>query len=181
MWPRPVTVAVAVLALCVPAGAGPFPECAERAYAQSADASRQWQRDLRDLTVKGRPDLAALASLAMEQQLARIDHRQAQFRYLLDTDVRRVNTGNGLVSFRNFDWTKADARVLRTRSADYVAIERKVEDLERRSQARLDWPTMHDFVRTSLSTSPQFQDLLRRFQAREGEIELLLKSCQPSP
>lgn len=181
IWPMPVTVVIAFVALCVPAGADPFPDCAERAYSQSADASREWQRDLRDLIAKVRPDLATLATLAMEDQRARIERRQAQFRYLLDTDVRRVNTGNGLVSFRNFDWTEADARVLRTQSADYVAIERKVEDLKRQSQARRDWPAMHDFVRTSLSTGPQFQDLLKRFRAREGEIERLLESCQPSP
>ena len=179
-WRGAVVVAVVVVAFCVPARAGTFPECAERVYAQAVAASQEWQRGLRDLTVKVRPDFAALASLAMEQQLARIDRRQAQFRFLLRTDVRRVHTGEGLASFRNFDWTEADAEALRQESTAYVAIERKIVELDQQSQARRDWPAMHDFVRTSLSTSPQFQDLLKRFQVREREIELLLKSCQPS-
>ena len=179
-WRGAVVVAVAVVAFCVPARAGTFPECAERAYAQAVAASQQWQHGLRDLTVKVRPDLAPLASLAMEQQLARIDRRQAQFRFLLRTDVRRVRTGEGLASFRNFDWTEADAEFLRQQSTAYVAIERRIVELDRQSQVRRDWPALHDYVKTSLGTSPEFQDLLKRVQAREGEIELLLKSCQPS-
>jgi hypothetical protein len=60
--------------------------------------------------VKVRPDLASVATLEMEQQLAQIDRRQAQFQYLLHTDVSRIHTGEGLVRFRNFDWTEADDR-----------------------------------------------------------------------
>jgi hypothetical protein len=179
-WRGAVAVAVAVVAFCVPARAGTFRECAERAYAQAVAASQEWQRGLRDLTVKVRPDFAALASLAMEQQLARIDRRQAQFRFVLRTDVRRVHTGEGLASFRNFDWTEADGEVLRQQSTAYVAIERRVLELDRQSQARRDWPALHEYVKRSLGTSPAFQGLLKRVEAREGEIELLLKSCQPS-
>jgi len=180
MWRRAVTVAIAFVGLCVPARAGTFPECAERVYAQAAAASQEWQHGLRDLTVTMRPDLATLASMAMEQQLARIDHRQAQFRYLVRTDLRRVHTDEGLASLRNFDWTEADAHALRQRSTTYVAIERKIVELERQSQTRRDWPALHDYVRTSLSTTPQFQNVLKRLQERELEIELLLKSCQRS-
>lgn len=177
IWRRTVTVAVVFVGLCVPARAGTFPECAERGYAQAASASQEWQHGLRDFIEKVRPDLATLATLEMEHQLARIDRRQAQFRYLLRTDVRRVHTGEGLASFRNFDWTDADARALRQRSPSYVAIERKVVELERQGQARRDWPALRDHV-TSLSASPQFQDLLKRLQERELGIERLLKSCQ---
>lgn len=178
IWRRTVTVAVVFVGLSVPARAGTFPACAERAYAQAASASQQWQHGLRDFIVKVRPDLATLATLEMEQQLARIDRRQAQFRYLLRTDARRVHTGEGLTSFRNFDWTDADARALRPRSPSYVAIERKVVALERQGQARHDWPALRDYVRTSSSASPQFQDLLKRLRERELGIERLLKSCQ---
>lgn len=180
IWRRTVTLAVAFMGLCVPARAGTFPECAERAYAQAASASREWQHGLRDFLVKLRPDLATLATLEMEHQLALIDRRQAQFQYLLRTDVRRVHTREGLASFRNFDWTEADARVLRQQSSNYVAIERKVVELERQGQARRDWPALHDYVRTSLSASPQFQDLLKRLQERERGIEQLLNGCQSS-
>jgi hypothetical protein len=174
---RTVTVAVVFVGLSVPARAGTFPECAERAYAQAASASQAWQHGLRDLIVKGRPDLATLATLEMEHQLSRIDRRQAQFRYLLRTDVRRVHTGEGLASLRNFEWTDADARALRQQNSDYVGIERKVGELERQGQARRDWPALRDHV-TSLSASPQFQDLLKRLQERERGIERLLESCQ---
>lgn len=178
IWRRTVTVAVVFVGLGVPARAGTFPECAERAYAEAASASQEWQHGLRDFIVKGRPDLATLATLEMEHQLARIDRRQEQFRYLLRTDVRRVHTGEGLASFRNFDWTDADTRALRQRSPSYLAIERKVVELERQGQARHEWPALRDYVRTSSSASPQFQDLLKRLRERERGIERLLKSCQ---
>ena len=180
IWRRTVTAAVVFVGLCAPARGGTFPECAERAYAQAVSASQEWQHGLRDVLVKVRPDLATLATLEMERQLALIDRRQAEFQYLLGTDVRRVHTGEGLAAFRNFDWTEADARVLRQQSSSYVAIERKVAELERQGQGRGDWPALRDFVRTSLTASPQFQDLLKRLQKRERGIEELLKVCQLS-
>jgi hypothetical protein len=130
--------------------------------------------------VKARPDLATLATLEMERQLALIDRRNAQFEYLLRTDGRRLHTREGLAPFRNFDWTDADARLLRQQGPSYVAAERRVVELERQSQTRHDWSALHDYVRTSLSRSPQFQGLLDRLQEREAAIERLLKDCQPS-
>jgi hypothetical protein len=179
-WHRTVTVAAVFVGLCVPAHAETFLECAGRAYSQAASASQEWQHGLRDLIVKMRPDLATVATLEMEHQLARINRRQVQFRYLIQTDVRRVQTHEGLTTFRNFDWTEADARGLRQQNSDYVAIERKVVELERQGQARRDWPALRDYVRTFLSASPPFRTLLKRFRDRERGIEQLLKSCQSS-
>jgi hypothetical protein len=173
------SVTVGVVALCVPVRAGAVQECAERAYAQAVSASQEWQHGLRDVLVKVRPDLATLATLEMEHQLALIDRRHAQFQYLLRTNVGRVDTREGLGTFRNFDWAEADARILRQQSSSYVAIERKVVELERQTQAQRDWPAMRDYVRTSLSASPQFQDSLKRLQERERRIEQLLTSCRP--
>jgi hypothetical protein len=179
-WQRTVTLAAVFVGLSVPACAETFQECAARAYAQAASASRDWQHDFRDLIVKMRPDLATIATLEMEHQLALINRRQAQFQYLIQTDGRRVRTHEGLSAFRNFDWTEGDARVLRQQNPDYVAMERTVVDLERQGRARRDWPALGDYVRTSLSASPQFQALLKRFRDRERGIEQLLKSCQSS-
>ncbi len=178
--PSIVTLAVVFVGLCMPARAGAFQECAERAYAQAASASQEWQHGLRDVLVKVRPDLATLATLEMEHQLALIERRHAQFRYLLRTNVGRVHSREGLATFRNFDWTEADARVLRQQSSSYVATERKVVELERQGRARGDWPAMRDYVRTSLSANPQFQDALKRLQERERAIEQVLTSCQPA-
>jgi hypothetical protein len=177
---KTMTVAVVFVGFCIPVRAGTVPECAESAYAQAASASQEWQHGLRDLIAKGRPDLTTLATLEMERQLALIDRRQAQFQYLLRTDVRRIRTSEGLASFRNFDWSETDARVLRQQSPNYVAIERKVVELERQGEARRDWPALRDYMRTSLSPSPQFQDLLKGLRGRELGIERLLKSCQLS-
>ena len=179
VWRAMVTLTVVFVRLSVPARAGAFPECAERAYAQAVSASQEWQHGLRDVLVKVRPDLATLATLEMEHQLALIDRRHAQFQYLLRTNVGRVNTREGLGTFRNFDWTEADARIPRQQSSSYAAIERKVAELERQGQPQRDWSAMRDYVRTSLSASPQFQDLLKRLQERERRIEQILTSCQP--
>jgi len=94
--------------------------------------------------------------------------------------VRRVHTGEGLASFRNFDWTEADARVLRQQSSSYAAIERKVVELARQGQARRDGPALSEYVRTSMSASPQLQNLLKRFQERELGIGQVLANCHLS-
>jgi hypothetical protein len=179
VWRRTVLLVVVFVALCISARAETFAGCAERAYAQAAGASQQWQRDFRELLVKVRPDLAPLATLEMEHQLALIDSRQARFRFLLRTDARRVQTREGLATFRNFDWTEADAGVLRQQTPGYAAIERNGAELGRQVREHRDWPAMRDYVRTTLSVSPQFQALIKGFQEREHGIEPVLKSCQP--
>jgi len=168
VWRRTATLAVVYVGLCVPARAETFPECAERAYAQAASASQEWQHSLRDVLAKVRPDLATLATLEMKHQLALIERRHAQFRYLLRTNVGRVHTREGLAMFRNFDWTEADARVLRQQSSSYVAIERTVVELERQGQARRGWPAMREYVPTSLNPNPQFQDCSDGFRSVNG-------------
>jgi hypothetical protein len=179
-WRGIVAHVLAFAALVVPARAAPFPECAERAYAQAVAASQEWQHALRDLSVKLRPDLATIATLETERQMALLDRRHAQFRYLLRTDIGRLHPRGGLATFRNFDWKETDARVLRQQSSDYLAIDHKVMDLERQIEGRRDWPMMQDYVRTSLSATPQFQDLLKRLEQREQGIEGFLKNCGPS-
>ena len=178
-WRRAVAHVLVFAALVVPARAAPFPECAERAYAQAVAASQEWQHALRDLSVELRPDLATVATLEMERQLALLDRRHAQFRYLLRADIGRLHPRGGLATFRNFDWKETDARILRQQSSDYVALDHKVVDLERQVEGRRDLPMLKDYVRTSLSATPQFQDLLKRFQEREQGIEGFLKSCGP--
>jgi hypothetical protein len=178
-WRRTVPLVVVFVTLSVPARAETFAECVERAYAQAVAGSQQWQRDFRALLAKARPDLAPLATLEMEHQLALIDRRQARFRYVLRADAGRIYTRDGLAAFRNFDWTEADAGVLRQQNPAYAAIERNVAELERQVRAHSGWPAMRDYVRTTLSVNPQFQELTERFQERERGIEPVLRTCQP--
>jgi hypothetical protein len=178
-WRRTAPIFVVFVTLSVSARAETFSECGERAYAQAASASQEWQRTVRDLLVKVRPDLEPLATLEMDHQLALIDRRQARFRYVLRADSGRVHTREGLAAFRNFDWTEADAGVLRKQNPSYAAIERTVAELERQVRAHSDWPAMREYVRTTLTASPQFQELLQRFQERERGIEPVLRTCPP--
>jgi hypothetical protein len=180
-WRRTATVTVFFLTLSVAIYGQTVPGCAERAYAQAADASRGWAHGLRDLIVKTKPSLLSVATLDMERQLALIDRRQAQFQYLVHTDASRVHTGEGLASLRNFDWTEADARTLRQRSPDYAVLERNVLEREGEAQAEQDWSALRGYVRTSLSKTPQFQRLIKRLEDRELATEHLLKSCQADP
>lgn len=175
-------IVMAMVALWFPrvhGAADTLSECAARAYAEDVAAKQDWQRGLRELIVTAKPDLAPLATLDMEQQLALIDRRQAQFKYLLRTDARRIHTREGLPAFRNYEWTDADARVLREQNASYVAVERKIADLERQTRGHSDWPALRDYSRTVLAVSPGFQDLLKRLQARDSTIAGILKGCQP--
>ena len=175
-----VIVAGAVLWLsAAPAIAETFAECAERAYAQNVAAAQDWQRGLRDLIVKAKPELATLATLAMEQQLAFIDRNQARLSYLARTDASRIRTREGLMAFRNLDWTDADALILRQQRPSYAALERRVADLGGQTKAHRDWPTLQEYMRAAQGVNPEFEGLLTRFKARESAIEPLLRGCRP--
>ena len=176
-WRETLIVAVAVVWLPAHAFADTFAECAGRAYAQDVAAKQDWQRSLRDLIVKEKPNLAALATLDLEQQLALADRRQAQFSYLLRTDARRIRTREGLTTFRNFDWTDTDTVILRRQSLPYLAMESKVVDVQRRTKDHHDWPALREYVRAASGT--QFQSLLKRSQERESTIAHLLEQCPP--
>jgi len=178
-WRRTLILAFAGAWLPAQGLADTFAECAGRAYAQDVAGKQEWHRSLRDLIVKEKPNLAALATLDMEHQLAVVDRRQAQFGYLVRTDVRRIRTREGLATFRNFDWTDTDAVVLRQQSPGYVAMERQVVDLERRTKEHQDGATLREYVRAALGADSQFQGLLKRFQEHESTIGHLLEKCQP--
>ena len=175
-----IVALVGMWLLRAPAFADAASHCVESVYAQDAAAKRDWSRSVRDLNVKARPDLTTLATLDMQHQLALVDRRQAQFSYLIRTEARRIRTRQGLVTFRNFDWTDTDAIVLRQQSPSYATLERKVVDLERQTKGHSDWPTLQDVSRTVLAVTPQFQGLLKRLQASEAAVERLLDGCQPS-
>lgn len=176
-WWWTATIPVFFLTLSVAAYGQSSPGCAERAYAQAADASRGWVRGIRDLIVRTRPALRKVATSDMEQQLALYDRRQAQFQYLVHTDASRIHTREGLASLRNWDWTEADARTLRKQSPDYAVLERNVLERQGKAQAEKDWPALHHYVQTSLGKTPQFQLLIKRLQDRENAAEQLLKTC----
>jgi hypothetical protein len=166
--------------LSAAASADTFLQCVERVYVEDVTAKQAWHRTLRDLTAKGRPELAAVAALDMNQQLALIDRRQAQFNHVIQVDPKRIRTHEGLSPFRNFGWSEADALALRQRSPSYVALERRVANLARQAKGHPDWPTLQGYSREVLGVSPQFQDALQRLQARESDVDRLLKRC-PSP
>jgi hypothetical protein len=154
-------------------------ECTERAYAQDVAAKQDWHRGVRELVAQARPDLATVATLQMEQQLALVNRRQAEFNYLIGANPKRIRTGEGLATFRNFDWTESDALVLRRQSQSYATLANRIADLESQTKSRSDWPALQEYSRTILAGSPQFQRLLETLQVRESGIERLLRTCQP--
>ena len=156
-----------------------FPGCVTRVYAEDMKAKHVWHHSLRDLITQARPDLATLATLDMDQQLALMDRRQAQFNYLVQVDPKRIHTREGLSSFRNFDWAQTDALILRQRSLSYVVIERRVADLARLTQGHPNRPALQDYFQSVLSVSPQFQGMVQRLGERESDVEGLLQGCPP--
>jgi hypothetical protein len=166
--------------LCGTVGADTFPACVERVYAEGVTAKQAWHVSLRDLTAQMRPDLSTLATLDMNQQLALMERRRAQFRYLVQVDPTRIHTREGLSAFQNFEWTDADARNMRQRSPSYVGLEAKITELARQTSGQADWHILQEYARTAVVISPRFQDALHRLQARESVVERHLQGC-PSP
>ena len=160
------------------ASAETFVDCVQEAASEDLVAKTDFQRGMRDLIVRQRPEFAALATVSMELQIQYAKVRQAKFDYLLKHDPDRIDTANGLSKFTNFEWFDEDKVKFIEESGSYRDLETRLAKLREQNDGNLDWPKMREHFRSELGQSPEFASLMARFQTRQGKIEVLIAQCR---
>lgn len=155
-----------------------FADCVRDAASEDMAAKTDFQRQLRDLIVRQRPEFEALATVNMELQTLFAEVRRAKFDYLLEHDPGRIDTANGLSKFSNFPWTDEDTALFKEDSVSYRDLESRLATLRKRNDSHPDWPQMREYFRSNLSQSAEFASVLARFQSRENDVETVVAQCR---
>ncbi len=173
------TLPLAVVLTCGSAAGSDSQDCLAAVYAGYADAQRTWQQSLRDMIVSARPELADLAQVSADMQLALIDRGEARFRYLVDQAHDRLQLEGGLSEFVNVGlvWSDEDNVALMATDPDYRALEERISRLRADNDARPDWPALRTYFRTELSASQPYTDALGRLTSSTAEWEDRLDAC----
>lgn len=153
--------------------------CLHRAAALDLAGKVAFQDGLHDLIVDGKPNLAALATLNRDLQIALAESRAAQLDHLANTDPGRVETGDTVQAFRNFDWRDADEAALRNRSESYRDLAARIATLRRRNDGHPDWLRMRAYFAEALAISAAFRELTSHLAENDREVAALLRSCPP--
>lgn len=181
-WPGrhrfPALVAGCLLVQPALAWAGAFSDCVEDVVARDLDATVAFQRGLRDLALRDKPEFEALASLNMELQIALFEARALETAYLARRDPARIKTAEGLSAFRNFDWTEQDAAALARESSDYRARRENVARLRASSDGHPDWPALRDHFGKQVRPDPAFEALMARLTESTGALGARARACR---
>lgn len=102
-----------------PATADDFSACLGEVARADLAGKTAYQRNLRDLIVERQPALKLLADTNRDIQILFAGMRFARLDYLLGAAPERLDSENGLSSFRNFDWTQEDLERLIAARPDY--------------------------------------------------------------
>lgn len=159
------------------AWAGEFDDCVRDASDKLLAAKSDFQRDFRDLIVRGRPDFEAIATRNMELQILLAAARRAKVDYLLAHDPDRIETGDGVSRFSNFTWSREDAAAHMEQSPAYRDMETRLSTLLTKNNDDPVWPSLREYFRSELSQSPDFEVLISRLQGHEGEVDAMIAHC----
>jgi len=146
----------------------------EKVWTAYTQAQRQFHQELADFFTNQRPDLKDIIQLNRDLQLALIDRRSLEFRYLLSAHPERIVKDHGISRFANFNWTEADQNVLRHSSAEYEAALKLVEELRKRIGEASEGP-FPPAAQQALAEDAEFQKIYERFEAREQAVQRLLE------
>ena len=160
------------------AWAGAFSDCVEDVVARDLDATVAFQRGLRDLALRDKPEFEALASLNMELQIAMFEARALETAYLARRDPARIKTAEGLSAFRNFDWTAEDAAALARESSDYRAQRENVARLRASNDGHPDWPALRTHFGKQVRPDPAFKALMSRLTESTGALGAPARACR---
>ena len=173
-----LSIALAI-AVASTASAASFADCVRDVATKDLAAKTEFQRDLRDLVVRDRPEFDALATLNMELQIRLAEARRAMIDHLLARDPDRIDTTRGLGRFSNFAWSDEDSERFAAQDASYRELRGRIATLEERNNAHPDWPDLRAYYRAELGQSADFAALVTRLQSRQSEAESLLEGCEP--
>ena len=138
-------------------------------------AQKRLQFDISRLLGDGRPELEEVAGLQRDQQFAVIEMRNMKFEYLLKFDPERIEYGEGLSRFANFEWTEADSEALRASNPYFAKMEQWEETTSKRLSEHPDVAVAGEKL-TALQTDERYRSMVERYQARMDDLESALTS-----
>ncbi len=153
--------------------------CLTEVYRAYADAQRDWQRALRDLIVKSRPEFRELAELNSELQLLMIDQSAVRFRHLVRVEPQGLRVDEGLAGFVNVgaNWSASDeANLLADR--DYERLQERLDSLRSLNDGHPDWPALRSYLSSELAETSAYTRSLSVFQQRVSDLEGELAACR---
>jgi len=151
----------------------------EKAWTAYTQAQRQFQQELADFFTSRCPELKDLIHENRDLQLALIDRRSLEFRYLLSTHPERIVKNEGISRFTNYGWNEEDQNTLRRSSQEYEAALKRVAELRKRSDEDLRWPIFRA-AQKALEHDPEFQRIYERQDERTKAAEKLLEGRRRS-
>ena len=154
-----------------------FADCIRQAASVSLAARTEFQRDLRDLIVKQKPEFKTLATINQDLQIRLAEARFAKYDYLLEHARERIDTNHGLSRFGNFEWSDEDTEKFKNESDSYRALETRIAALRAQNDGHPDWPELREHFRSYLNSSEAFKDLMVRLQVGQNEVEATLANC----
>ena len=138
-------------------------------------AEKRFQFDLARLLGQQWPELQGVAGLQRDQQFAVIEMRNMKFEYLLKFDPERIEYGEGLSRFANFEWTEADSEALRASNPYFAKMEQWEETTSKRLSEHPDVAVAGEKL-TALQTDERYRSMVERYQARMDDLESALTS-----
>ena len=154
-----------------PCSADVFRAVATKARTEYAAAQVQWQNDVAELVTRTSPEFTDIASIQRALQLASIEERTRQFRFLLEHDPQRLTVTNGSPQFMNFEWTDENAKALIEADPSYATLQKKISILREKNDQQPDWPKFRTWYREVLSKSKDYETILRQFMVKQTEVE----------
>lgn len=141
------------------------------AYYSHTAANRRWLEQWRDLLIRTRPELDAVARCKFAIQFAYLDRRDLRFEYLSRVHPERFETSRDLTAFVGSvdrHWSQSDTAVLSDSSAEYRQIQRDIERLLSEGQQTNDRFGEH---LNAVSQTQEYTELLNRFVQEIRVIE----------
>jgi hypothetical protein len=170
-----VCLMFAGLGECVSASSADTDDSSEKVWEAHTEAQRQLQRQLADFLITRRPDLKESVLLNRDLQLALIDRRSLEFRYLLAQHPEQIVKSQGISKFVNFTWTEANTDALLRTSPQYEPLRKRVEQL--RNDAAPQGSALRE-AQQALANDAELQQIYNRFEQQEQAAQKLLKINQ---
>ena len=162
----------AIFAVCLAANAAAA-DCRTEAAALDYEAKTRFQLDFYAAAVADNPDLAALAGINRDLQLALASTRRMKLTHLAETEPDRLVTDQGVSQFSNTDWTDADEAALLDQSADYSAMRAAIDRLKAQNNGHPDWPALRSWSRETTVVAT----LAQRLQSDREAVAAVLATC----
>jgi hypothetical protein len=168
-----LTSCAAVMGSGSPTTAPALPSIGDPVWDMCARAQVQWQKDLSLLIADKRPDLKSTAEAFRDQQLAMLNRRAMQLRFLLDHHPERLVRNRGWVAYVNYNWTDDDERAM-LRDELYVEVI-KTEAAANLAVSKAQTAEARAFLQEQLVNDPSYKALQEKLGAEFAKASAFLE------